>query len=86
MIQEREPGRELFVDWMGDTLSCVVDGESGELRAAHFFVATLGDSNYPYVEAFADEGQENWLTAYVHAMGGLEACRASSYRTTAKRR
>jgi transposase len=68
MIQEREPGRELFVDWMGDTLSCVVDGESGELRAAHFFVVTLGDSNYPYVEAFADEGQENWLTAHVHAM------------------
>ena len=74
MVQEREPGRELFVDWMGDTLTCVVDGETGELQAAHFFVATLGDSNYPYVEAFADEGHENWLTAHVHAlewMGGV---------------
>jgi len=33
MVQEREPGRELFVDWMGDTLFCVVDGETGELQA-----------------------------------------------------
>lgn len=74
MVQEREPGRELFVDWMGDTLSCVVDGETGELQAAHFFVATLGDSNYPYVEAFVDEGHGSWLTAHVHAlewMGGV---------------
>jgi len=74
MVQEREPGKELFVDWMGDTLTCVVDGETGELQAAHFFVATLGDSNYPYVEAFADEGHESWLRAHVHAlewMGGV---------------
>ena len=74
MVQEREPGRELFVDWMGDTLSCVVDEETGEIQSAHFFVATLGDSNYPYVEAFADEEHESWLTAHVHAlewMGGV---------------
>jgi transposase len=68
MVQEREPGKEMFVDWMGDTLSCVVDGETGELQAAHFFVSTLGDSNYPYAEAFADEGHESWLTAHVHAL------------------
>jgi len=74
MAREREPGRELFVDWMGDTLECVVDMGTGELLKAHFFVATLGDSNYPYVEAFADEKQENWLLAHVHAfewMGGI---------------
>jgi transposase len=74
MAQEREPGKELFVDWMGDTLPCVVDAETGEIRAAHFFVATLGDSNYPYVEAFADEGHGSWLRAHVNAlewMGGV---------------
>jgi len=74
MVQEREPGRELFVDWMGDTLTCVVNGETGEVQTAHFFVATLGDSNYPYVEAFADEGHDSWLAAHVHAlewMGGV---------------
>jgi len=66
MAQEREPGRELYVDWMGDTLYCVRSGS--EMIAAHFFVATLGDSSYPYVEAFPDEGQMNWLTAHVHAL------------------
>ncbi len=71
MVQTREPGRELFVDWMGDTLACVVDAESGEVKAAHFFVATVGDSNYPYVEAFADEGHESWLTAHIHALEWL---------------
>jgi transposase len=74
MVQEREPGKEMFVDWMGDTLDCVADSASGELLTAHFFVAVLGDSNYPYVEAFSDEGQKCWLAAHVHAlewMGGV---------------
>ena len=30
MVQQREPGKELFVDWMGDTLSCVYDSETGK--------------------------------------------------------
>jgi transposase len=68
MVQEREAGKELFVDWMGDTLECVWGAGSQEQQRAHFFVATLGDSNYPYVEAFADEGQESWLTAHVNAL------------------
>lgn len=49
MVQNREPGKELFVDWMGDTLNCVINSATGELKIAHFFVATLGDSSYPYV-------------------------------------
>ncbi len=71
---EREPGRECMVDWCGDTLDCVVDIETGELLTAHFFVATLGDSYYPYVEAFSDEKSDKWLTAHVNALhyyGGL---------------
>jgi len=74
MVQEREPGKELFVDWMGDVLECVVDCTTGELRKAHFFVSTLGDSNYPYVEAFPDEKEANWLMAHIHAfewIGGI---------------
>lgn len=55
MVQNREPGKELFVDWMGDKLDCVQDSSTGENLTAHFFVATLGDSSYPYVEAFPDE-------------------------------
>ena len=67
MVQEREPGKELFVDWMGDTLECVTDSETGKLVKAHFFVCTLGDSGYPYVEAFANEKMASWLMAHVHA-------------------
>ena len=68
MAQNREPGRELFVDWIGDTLPCVVDGITGEMFEAHFFVAVLGDSGYPYVEAFPDEKQDKWLLGHVHAL------------------
>jgi transposase len=71
MVQEREPGKELFVDWMGDTLECVRDIETGKLLRAHFFVATLGDSGYPVVEAFADEKMMSWLTAHVHTFNRL---------------
>lgn len=68
MHQEREPGKELFVDWMGDTLEVVVDPDTGEILRAHFFVAALGNSGYPYVEAFTDEKQDKWLLAHAHAL------------------
>jgi len=65
MVQEREPGKELFVDWMGDKLDCVLDSETGKLVTAHFFVATLGDSGYPVVIAYPNEKSENWIDAHV---------------------
>jgi transposase len=74
MVQEREPGKELFVDWMGDTLACVVDSETGKVVKAHFFVATLGDSGYPVVLAYPNEQSESWLQAHVETfrrLGGL---------------
>ncbi|NLW85346.1 MAG: IS21 family transposase [Planctomycetes bacterium] len=70
----REPGKEMMVDWCGDTLDCVIDSETGELLKAHFFVSTLGYSYYPYVEAFPDEKNDKWLAAHVNALkyyGGL---------------
>lgn len=68
MPRSRVPGRELFVDWAGDKLDLVYDPKTGEEKTAHFFVATLGDSNYPYAEAFPDEGEFSWLTAHIHAL------------------
>jgi transposase len=59
---------------MGDTLGCVVDGETGEVVEAHFFVATLGHSLYPYVEAFPNEQELAWITAHINALqhyGGI---------------
>ena len=72
--QEREPGKEMFIDWIGDTLPCVVDRQTGEIHAAHFFVTTLGDGSYPFVEAFPDETQLNWNQGHIDALnwyGGL---------------
>jgi transposase len=74
MVQTHEPGRELFVDWMGDTIECVLDTGSGKMLKAHFFVATLGDSGYPVVIAYPNEKQESWLCAHVETfkrLGGL---------------
>ena len=74
MVQEREAGKELFVDWMGDTLECVLDSETGKLVKAHFFVATLGDSGYPVVLAYPNEKSESWIQAHVETfkrIGGL---------------
>lgn len=59
---------------MGDTLDCVTDSLTGEIHTAHFFVATLGDSSYPYVEALPDEKSDKWLQAHVNALmyyGGI---------------
>jgi hypothetical protein len=74
MVQTHEPGKELFVDWMGDTLECVLDTGSGKMMKAHFFVATLGDSGYPVVIAYPDEKLESWISAHVETfkrLGGL---------------
>ncbi len=71
MAQNREPGKELFVDWMGDTLACVTDSATGERKKAYFFVATLGDSSYPYVEAFPDQKLDKWLLAHVNCLNYL---------------
>jgi len=64
----REPGRELFVDWAGDTLDCVVDEATGERLTTHFFVTALGDSSYPFVEAFPDEKADKWIKGHVDAL------------------
>lgn len=64
---EREPGREMYVDWMGEAPLCVVDGETGEIHAAHFYVSALGASGYPFVRAFPDESQVSWSNAHVRA-------------------
>ncbi len=68
MHMEREAGKELFVDWMGEAPLCVVDGATGEIHAAHFFVSVLGTSGYPFVEAFPDETQISWIGAHVRAL------------------
>ena len=65
---ERKAGELMEVDWIGDTLPCVVNNDTGELIPAHFFVSILGYSGYPFVEAFPNEQETNWITANVDAL------------------
>jgi len=88
MHQEREPGDVLEVDWMGDILPCVRDTEIGETIDAHFFACVLGDSGMPFVQAYPDETQPNWLDAHVKALeyygGSPRIIRPDNCRTAVK--
>ena len=68
LYREWKAAEIMEVDWMGDTLPCVVDPGTGEVLTAHFFVAVLGYSHYPYVEAFPDETEPHWIAANVNAL------------------
>ena len=73
LYNERKAGELMEVDWMG-TLPCVVDSATGGFMAAHFFVAILGYSHFPYVEAFPNEQEAAWINANVNALsyyGGI---------------
>jgi transposase len=52
MRQVHPAGERLFVDYAGQTVE-VIDGATGEVRAAQIFVAVLGASSYTYAEATA---------------------------------
>ena len=67
LYHERKAGELMEVDWAGDTLTCMVDAATGAVSEAHFFVATIGYSLYPYVEAFPNEKEANWIQAHVNA-------------------
>jgi len=68
LYHERKAGELMEVDWMGDTLPCIVDAATGEVTEAHFFVSVLGFSHYPYAEAFPHEKEESWIRAHVNAL------------------
>lgn len=60
-------GEKLFVDYAGRTVP-VVDPETGEIRQAHIFVATLAASSYTYAEAQWAEDLPNWIGGHVRAL------------------
>lgn len=75
MRQSHLAGDKLFIDYCGPTIP-VVNPETGEVRNAQIFVATLGASNYTYVEASESQRLEHWLEAHANAFehfGGVPA-------------
>ena len=65
---DRKPGEKLYIDWVGDTLKCVLDRETGELQKAYFFLTTLAESSYPYCEASPNMDQFSWNSAHANAL------------------
>jgi transposase len=75
MRQHHVAGERLFVDYSGTTLD-VICAKTGEIRTAQLFVATLGASNYTYVEATWTQSLPDWIASHVRALsffGGIPA-------------
>lgn len=75
MRQHHVAGERLFVDYAGATLE-VVCPQTGEVRQAQLFVATLGASNYTYAEATWTQSLPDWIASHVRAFaffGGVPA-------------
>lgn len=73
MRQDHKAGEKLFVDYAGQTMD-VIDPETGEARPVQIFVATLGASNYTYVEATWTQSIEDWTGSHRRAfefLGGV---------------
>jgi transposase len=68
--QVHTAGERLFVDFAGHTME-VVDGSTGEIRAAEVFVAVLGASSYLYAEATWTQALPDWIAAHVNALTAL---------------
>ena len=67
MRLRHKAGDKLFVDFAGKTLE-VIDPVNGEVTKVQIFVATLGGSNYTYVEAVPDQTLRNWIEAHVRCL------------------
>ena len=67
MRQEHKGGEKLFVDYAGMTMP-VVNRETGEVRQAQVFVATLGASNYTYAAATWTQSLPEWIESHTRAL------------------
>ena len=67
MRQTHKAGEKLFVDYAGMTVP-ITNPETGEVRQAQVFVATLGASNYTFVEVTLTQTVEDWLSSHRRAL------------------
>jgi hypothetical protein len=74
---DRKPGQNLYIDWVGPTVDCVRNPDTGNLRTAYFFITTLGLSSYPFCLACEHMSQSYWNEAHIKALkwyGGISEC------------
>jgi transposase len=70
---EHVPGDKLYIDFTGDKLA-TVDPVTGEIADLEVYVATLGASQYSYVEAVPSQRKEDFIAATenaLHYFGGV---------------
>ena len=75
MRQIHRAGDKMFVDYAGQTIG-VTDPSTGEVTEYQVFVATLGASNYTYVEVHAAQDLRHWTMGHARAFeyfGGVTA-------------
>jgi len=61
-VLEHHPGEKLYIDFAGDTMP-YIDRETGEVKQAQVFVATLPYSNYTFLMAVPSQKSEDFLHA-----------------------
>ena len=66
MRQLHLAGEKLFVDYSGATVP-IVNPDTGEVRCAEIFVATLGASNYTFATASWTQRKADWIDAHTQA-------------------
>lgn len=70
---EHEPGDKIFIDYAGKKLS-IVNRDTGEIKEVEVFVATLGFSQYTYVEASISQKKGSFIRSTenaLHYIGGV---------------
>lgn len=75
MRQHHIAGEKLFIDFCGPTVP-IINPHTGEIKQAAIFVATLGASNYTYIEACEGQDMASWLMANSRCLsflGGVPA-------------
>ena len=76
MPTTHKAGEKLFIDYAGKKLH-IVDRETGEIKPVEVFVATLGASQYTYVEASFSQQIPDFIGSVqncLHYLGGVPAC------------
>jgi len=71
MRQSYVAGEKLFVDYVGDTVSVIIDRLTGEIREAQIFVAVLGASSLTYAQATWTQTVPDWIDAHCRAFAAI---------------
>ena len=69
-------GEKLFIDYAGKKLH-IIDRETGEIKPVEVFIATLGASQYTYVEASYSQKIPDFITSVQNCLdyiGGVPSC------------